>query len=128
MDPVNNCKRVVDFISSQADVESAKRPRDQTTGDAIKPPASRRGPKIPIEHFFFNFVLYSLDSFDRRECLEQFGEDQRPQLFKALDRFPDEDQHIPSSQLVLVTQELDQLLLTNFFVCFSFNAAEQVGK
>ena len=65
-------------------------------------------------HFLENAKRYGqkdaiLKRLDWRECVEEFANDNWTQLFEALCCLADEHQDIGGCQLILITQELNQL-------------------
>lgn len=70
-----------------------------------------------LHHHFLQYVKYTcwkytyfiLEWLDRRKCVQKFADDHRTQLFKTLRRFADKHKDVGGCQLVLITQELNQL-------------------
>ena len=56
-----------------------------------------------------SWLLNILEWLDRRQCVEQFTDDHRSQLFKTLRRLADKHENVSSRKLILITQELNQL-------------------
>ena len=78
--------------------------------------------------FKLRYVFDILDSFDRRENVQHFRNDDMTELFEALSRFAYKHQNIGSRQFILVAKKLNQLKETTSHEIYSTSGCQKPTK